>query len=103
MTVATRPGANGTATTATDPSAAKALTHPLRARLLAELQQETSPKDLADRLGEPLGKVSYHIRELARLGCIEQTRTRPVRGAVEHFYRATVRLRIELEDIDHSD
>jgi DNA-binding transcriptional ArsR family regulator len=99
MPVLTMPSKNRGAAILNDPRAAKALTHPLRARLLTELSEESSPKELAIQLGESLGKVSYHIRELERLGCIEQTRVRPVRGAVEHFYRATVRLRIELEDI----
>ena len=31
------------------------------------------------------------MRELERLDCIELVETRPVRGATEHFYRATAR------------
>ena len=31
------------------------------------------------------------MKVLAKLGCVELVRTRPRRGAVEHFYRATVR------------
>jgi hypothetical protein len=34
--------------------------------------------------------VSHHVRTLARIGAIELVRTRPRRGAVEHFYRAVV-------------
>ncbi len=83
-----------------DSQAAKALAHPLRAQILSELTEEASPKTLARRLKQPLGSVSYHVGVLEHLGCIELTRTRPVRGALEHFYRARVRVRIELEEID---
>jgi hypothetical protein len=49
-----------------------------------------SPSALADALGAPLGNVSYHVRILRQLDCIELVRTEPRRGALEHFYRATV-------------
>jgi len=70
----------------------KALAHPLRVNLLAALNQKVaSPSELAQELGEPLGNVSYHVRILADLGCIELVGTTPRRGALEHHYRATVR------------
>ena len=70
---------------------AKALSHPLRRRLLFEYGQlVTSPRRLADMLGEPLTNVSYHTQALLRHGCIELVRTEPRRGATEHFYRAIV-------------
>jgi hypothetical protein len=49
-----------------------------------------SPSELADALGEPLGNVSYHVRILRELDCLELVRTETRRGALEHFYRATV-------------
>jgi DNA-binding transcriptional ArsR family regulator len=70
----------------------KALSHPLRMKLLAILsEREASPTELATELGEPLGNVAYHVKTLAELDCIELVRTTPRRGAVEHHYRATVR------------
>jgi DNA-binding transcriptional ArsR family regulator len=70
----------------------KALAHPLRVKLLAALNQKVaSPSELAEELDEPLGNVSYHVRNLADLGCIELVGTTPRRGALEHHYRATVR------------
>ena len=54
-------------------------------------ERVASPSELADELGEPLGNVSYHMRRLAELECIELVRTTPVRGALEHHYRATAR------------
>ena len=70
----------------------KAVAHPLRQRLLHALNQgATSPSRLADQLGEPLGNVSYHVKILEKYGAVELVETVPVRGAVEHFYRATAR------------
>jgi DNA-binding transcriptional ArsR family regulator len=69
---------------------AKALAHPLRARALARLNEVVaSPNELAQEFGEPLGNVSYHVRALLDLECIELVDTAPRRGAVEHYYRAT--------------
>lgn len=67
----------------------KALAHPLRVQILMTLAEgEGSPNQIADTLGEKLSNVSYHMRQLAELDCIELVSTRPVRGAVEHFYKA---------------
>jgi DNA-binding transcriptional ArsR family regulator len=71
---------------------AKALAHPLRVQLLAALNQGVaSPNELAKKLNEPLTNVSYHVRMLHDLGCIELVETEPRRGALEHYYRAIVR------------
>src|SRR4051812_49558900 len=70
----------------------KAISHPLRHRLLGLLDDRTaSPNELARELGLPLGRVSYHIRLLADLGGIELVRTEPRRGALERFYPAVTR------------
>jgi DNA-binding transcriptional ArsR family regulator len=67
----------------------KAISHPLRHRLLSMLDGRTaSPNELARELALPLGRVSYHIRLLHELGAIELVDTKPRRGALEHFYRA---------------
>ena len=67
----------------------KAISHPLRHRLLSMLDGRTaSPNELAHELQLPLGRVSYHIRLLHDLGAIELVETQPRRGALEHFYRA---------------
>ena len=71
---------------------AKALAHPLRVQLLAALNAGVaSPNELAKKLNEPLTNVSYHVRMLHDLGCIELVETEPRRGALEHYYRAIVR------------
>ena len=75
-----------------DARLAKALAHPLRVRLLAALNEGVaSPNQLAEQVEEPLQNVSYHVRVLLSLGCIELVRTAQRRGAIEHFYRALTR------------
>src|ERR687887_1354470 len=70
----------------------KAMAHPLRHRILSRLNERVaSPKELADEFCEPLGNVSYHMRILADLGCVELVRTEQRRGALEHYYRAMMR------------
>lgn len=66
----------------------KALSHPVRANALTILNQRVaSPKEISDELGEEVGKVSYHVKELRNLGCVELVDTAQRRGATEHFYR----------------
>jgi DNA-binding transcriptional ArsR family regulator len=73
-----------------DPRYVKALAHPLRIRILAMLaERRASPTQLAKLLDLPVGKVSYHVRTLHKLGVIELESTRPARGALEHFYVAS--------------
>lgn len=69
----------------------KAIAHPLRHRVLLALGEGvSSPNRLAAQLGEPLGRVSHHVRVLKRLGAVELVDTQHRRGAVEHFYQATM-------------
>ena len=70
----------------------KAFSHPIRMRALIELSgRVASPSELANDLDESLGVVSYHIRQLLELDCIELVKTEPRRGAIEHYYTATTR------------
>jgi DNA-binding transcriptional ArsR family regulator len=82
--------ASGTGTV--DERIVKSLGHPLRQRILHVLSEGVaSPNHIAQRLGEPLGNVSYHVKILLENDAIELVETRPVRGAIEHFYRGTMR------------
>ncbi len=75
-----------------DRDIAKALAHPMRVQILAELNKRVmSPSEFAKKFDEKLSNTSYHFRVLQKLDCIEEVEIRPVRGAVEHFYRATKR------------
>ena len=78
--------------TGVDPRLIRAMGNPLRQRILIALNQKpASPSELSKQLEEPLGNVSYHVRILVQCDAIELVKTAPVRGALEHFYRATVR------------
>ena len=75
-----------------DPRFVKAMSHPLRVRILAMLdERKASPNQLAGWLGASLGTVAYHVRTLEQLGLIELVDETSVRGAVEHHYRARER------------
>jgi DNA-binding transcriptional ArsR family regulator len=80
----------------------KAFAHPLRVRIVRALAagEGESPNALAKVLGEPLGNVSYHMKQLADFGAVECWKTEPRRGAVEHFYRLTGALEVpgDVED-----
>lgn len=69
-----------------------ALRHPLRRSLLRrylESIEKLSPRELADLEKESLSLVSYHVRELVRLGALELVDTKQVRGSLQHFYLPT--------------
>ncbi|MCL2417779.1 MAG: winged helix-turn-helix domain-containing protein [Conexibacteraceae bacterium] len=76
----------------TDPRWLRAISHPIRIRLLAMLDEESaSPVILAAKLDQPLGTIAYHVRTLYDLGLLKLVSTRQRRGATEHYYRATAR------------
>jgi DNA-binding transcriptional ArsR family regulator len=66
----------------------KVMSHPLRLRIVAELNKRgpLSPNGLSKLLDQPLGSVSYHVKALLEAGVLKLVRTEPRRGALEHFY-----------------
>jgi len=86
-----------------DQNLVRALAHPIRVRILEALQGRTaSPTELAREWDGSLGVVSYHVNALLDVDCIEQVRTRPKRGTVEHFYTARPRSFIGHQDWRHA-
>ncbi|HEY2053275.1 MAG TPA: helix-turn-helix domain-containing protein [Solirubrobacterales bacterium] len=82
-----------------DQNLVRALAHPMRVQILEALQGRTaSPTELAREFRESLGVVSYHTNALLDIECIEQVRTRPRRGTIEHFYTARPRSFIGHQD-----
>ena len=76
------------------PRLERALSHPLRVRILAILdEQTTSAVEISRTLRAEIGVVSYHIRTLHRLGLLELVRETPRRGAIQRYYRARPRPR----------
>jgi DNA-binding transcriptional ArsR family regulator len=81
-----------TQTKSIDELVAFVVKHPLRVDALSVLgERVASPSEIADLCGADLNKVSNHIKALAEAGCIEAVRTETRRGAIEHFYRASLR------------
>lgn len=75
-------------TNITDPRWLRAISHPIRIRLLAMLDEEpASPVILASKLDQPLGTIAYHVRTLYDLGLLKLVSTRQRRGATEHYYK----------------
>lgn len=73
---------------------ARSNTHPLRVSIMEVLSLDDgartlSPKELSQELQAPLSTVNYHVTELRRAGLLEIVGEEQVRGAIEHFYRAT--------------
>ncbi|MEU5623085.1 MULTISPECIES: helix-turn-helix domain-containing protein [Streptomyces] len=75
---------------ALDPAALKALAHPRRQRVLHHLSLHgpATSATLARSLGLNTGATSYHLRELARYGFVEETERR---GGRERWWRAVPR------------
>jgi predicted ArsR family transcriptional regulator len=68
---------------------AVALSHPLRERILYAMhspERRCSATDIAEETDIDVKRLSYHMRELATLGFIEQIEERPVRGSLEKIY-----------------
>ena len=81
-----------TATSTMETTLAAIVAHPTRARAFTILAERTaSPVEIAQEIGKDVGHVGYHVRKLLQLDLIELVDERPVRGAVEHFYRAIER------------
>jgi DNA-binding transcriptional ArsR family regulator len=79
-------------------SAVKALTHPLRLELLDLLRFEgpSTATQLGKRVGESSGSTSYHLRQLARHGFIEEDAPR---GGRERWWRYRERtVHVESDD-----
>jgi DNA-binding transcriptional ArsR family regulator len=73
-----------------DPRTLRGLAHPLRMRLLGLLRWDgpATASQLADRLGESSGATSYHLRQLAAHGFVEDD---PGRGkGRERWWKASV-------------
>ena len=71
-----------------DPRVLRALAHPLRNSLLGLLRADgpSTASKLGQRLGESSGTTSYHLRQLADLGFVEEV---PGQGtARERWWRA---------------
>jgi DNA-binding transcriptional ArsR family regulator len=91
------PGAGAQQTPGVDfvsPQLAAALAHPTRVGIMSILVEgPASSKQLAEAIDEPLNNVTYHVKQLRDLACIELDHTERRAGGrvIERFYRATQR------------
>ena len=87
----------------TEPAQFKALGHPVRWRIVGLLGEDgdATITQLARALERSKGSVGHHVAVLADAGIIEPSRTRPVRGVVEKYWRRAARS-YELSDASGS-
>ncbi|SFB54948.1 Helix-turn-helix domain-containing protein [Amycolatopsis marina] len=73
-----QPGAQRSSTANLDARSLRALAHPLRVRLLDLLRADgpATASGLAQRVGESSGTTSWHLRQLAEHGLVEEDATR---------------------------
>jgi len=78
----------------------KAMQHPLRAEAFRLIRDHgpISPAQIARELESEVSDVSYHVKKLVEYNCAEPAGTRPVRGALEHFYLATEQHMVDTEE-----
>ena len=75
---------------------AKAMSHPLRAKILAMLNTNpASASELHEQLGVPLSNISYHVKELRDWKLAEAVRKEQVRGAMKTVYRGTTKMQLD--------
>lgn len=76
------------------PQLAAALAHPTRVGVMSVLVEgPASPRQMAEAIDEPLNNVTYHVKQLCDLDCIELDRVERRGGGrvLERFYRASQR------------
>jgi DNA-binding transcriptional ArsR family regulator len=89
-----------TAPASMETTLASIVAHPTRARAFTILNERiASPVEIAQEIGKDVGHVGYHVRKLLQLDLVELVDERPVRGAVEHFYRATLRSYVSTDEL----
>lgn len=73
-----------------DPTGLRAIAHPLRMQLLFALRRggAATASQLAEKLGESSGATSYHLRQLAAKGFVEDDPEHQGKGR-ERWWRAT--------------
>lgn len=87
-----------------DQRVARGMAHPIRAEILSYLTAHpvSSPAEMfragvGKSAGIELSHIAYHVRVLEELALIEEVKSQPVRGAIEHFYRAISRMFLDVE------
>jgi DNA-binding transcriptional ArsR family regulator len=74
-----------------DPASVGVLAHPARVRILAAVRDPETAAGVARTLGRSRQYVSYHLKELERVGLVERVGERRKGSFVEQLYRACAR------------
>lgn len=74
-----------------DANQASAMLHPMRRRLLEQLDKPNSAAGLARKLKLPRQKVNYHLRALEQVGLVQLHSTRRKRNCEERLIMRTAR------------
>ncbi|GAA5143185.1 helix-turn-helix domain-containing protein [Nocardioides marinquilinus] len=86
-----------------DPQVLRAIAHPVRNRILSELDAQGSMRaaDLARELGVPANQASFHLRQLAKYGLVEEDPD-AARDRRDRVWRAAHAggLRIDLRELE---
>lgn len=89
-------GGKGKPTRKADEQISHSVGNPIRLDSLSILfERIASPKEIAQQLAVPLATAAFHVKELRDNKAVELVRMEQRRGAVEHYYRATVRPEIK--------
>lgn len=76
-----------------------ALSHPYRVRALHVMNQRiASAKDVAGEVGANVSVMSYHVKELEKIGFVERVKSEPRRGAMEHYFKGTGRMIFDADE-----
>jgi len=86
-----------------DPTVLRAIAHPLRNRILDEVTARGTARaaDVAKALGVPANQASFHLRQLAKYGLVEEA-PEEARDRRDRVWRATSpeRLRLSLDELE---
>jgi len=87
-----------------DPKVLRAIAHPVRNRILTELGAQGSLRaaDIARELGIPANQASFHLRQLAKYGLVEEDPA-AARDRRDRVWRpAAAGLTVNLKDLEES-
>jgi DNA-binding transcriptional ArsR family regulator len=71
-----------------DPEVIAVAVHPLRAKILVELREETTAAEVARKLGQSRQNIAYHVQTLLKAGLIRHVSERRKGSFVEQIYQA---------------
>lgn len=71
------------------PAALKVLYDPLRFAIVGQLDQPLAVKEIAERLGEPISKLYYHLKTLEEHGIIRVADERAAGSNLERLFQRT--------------